>query len=150
MSDRNWLGGYALWVFVASVIANAMSPSPNMYWHGLIAFHAAVLPLVLWVDALLRTRRAPIVQKGIAVYLTLTVVLLVSMVFARRQYRSEGRDTVGPPPRRDHELLRDLGLPIDAKGRWPREGRFFFETYVRPYLVSPTTGVEDSPMPRRE
>ena len=149
-SGRSWLRGYALWVFAASVVANTMSPSPTMYWHGLIAFHAAVLPLVLWVDALLQTRRAPAVQTGTVVYLTLTVVLLLSMVFGSRQYRVGGRDTVGPPPRRDHEILRDLGLPIDASGRWPRENRFFFETYVRPYLASPVAEKQGSPTPRPE
>jgi len=137
MSDRGWIRGYAVWLFAACFIANATSPIATMYWHNLIALHATVLPVVLWVDALLRTRHAPSVRRWAAAYFAFTVAFLVAMAIGSPDFRTTGLESQGVPDR-DHELLFDLGmLEFGAKRNpgWPREERFFYQTYMKQYEI---------------
>jgi hypothetical protein len=146
MSVRGWIRGYAVWLFVACFIANATSPIAAMYWHNLIALHASVLPVVLWVDALLRTRHAATARKWGAVYFAFTVAFLVAMAIGGSDFRTSGYQSQGIPDR-DHELLLDLGM-LDIGARrspgWPREERFFYQTYMKQYEIpgSPTSSAE--------
>jgi len=141
--SRIWLREYTVWVFAACVIGNALSPSVVMWWHNLIVLHAAVLPIVLWSDALLRTRRAPAVRRGMAPYLALSVILL-GMALGSNQYRRGGRDAQAMVLGTDHEILRDLRLTeccdisVDpATGLWPRKNSPFYMLYVRPFTIPP-------------
>jgi hypothetical protein len=151
MSGRRWLRSYALWVFLSCVIANAMSPASTQYHHNLIAVHAAVLPLVLWVDALLRTRRAAAVRRGIAVYLALSVSLLLAMALANDQYRFAGRDSIGYVPLADHEMVEDLDLSHYPRRRtWPRADRYFVRAYLDRYQIPAGSPAETAPAPDSE
>jgi hypothetical protein len=140
MSSRGWIRGYAVWLFVACFIANATSPIAVMYWHNLIALHATVLPVVLWVDALLRTPHAATVRKGMAVYLGLSVTFLLAMAIGSPDFRTTGLESQGIPDR-DHELLIDLGmleLGVRRDPGWAREERYFYQTYMKQYEIPET------------
>jgi hypothetical protein len=142
--SRIWLREYTIWVFAACVIGNALSPSVVMWWHNLIVLHAAVLPIVLWSDALLGTRSAPAVRRVMAPYLALSVVLLLGMAFGSNQYRRGGRDAKAIVLDTDHEIVRDLRLTeccdisVDPEtGQWPRKNSPFYMLYVRPFTIPP-------------
>ena len=142
-SRRDWMRGYAVWLFAACLIANATSPTEVMYWHNLVAFHAAVLPMVLWVGALSRTRRAPLVRRAVAAYLSLSLVFLVGMCVGADVFRLGGRHAVGFTPHTDHELLHDLGLDASSNRRaWPRQEGYFYRVYASPYVIPPVSAVE--------
>src|SRR6185437_11908449 len=57
-TGRRWLQGYVVAVFGAAVIAVALAPTTVMFWQGFAIFHAAVLPPVLWLGVLVRSRFA--------------------------------------------------------------------------------------------
>ncbi len=88
-SRRSWLHGYVRWCFLAAVVTFALSPTTIMSWQALIVFHAAVLPLVLWLGALLRSwRRTRVFTRSWAVA---TGVLALSVCLASPPYRRGGR-----------------------------------------------------------
>jgi len=125
-TDRDWLGGYLLWSLLAAVIVFALSPTTIMYWQGLILFHVAVLPVVLWLGWLLEGRRAAWARRGVGVYAALALCVLFGMAFGSPYYRCGGRDPLRLPLRYDHPMLHDLGIlaacpmPVnDPNGWWP-------------------------------
>jgi len=125
-SDRDWLEGYLLWSFLAAVVVFGLSPTTIMYWQGLILFHVAVLPVVLWLGALLAGPRAAWARGGIALYAALALFVLFGMLFGSPYYRCGGREPLRLPLRYDHPMLHDLGIlaacPMptnDPKGWWP-------------------------------
>jgi hypothetical protein len=145
-SRRDWLRGYTVWLFVACLVANATSPTEVMYWHNLIAFHAAVLPMVLWVDALSRTRRAPLVRHAVAAHLSLSLVFLLGMSVGADIFRAGGRHAVAFTPHTDHELLHDLGLDAHPNRRpWPRQEGYFYRVYASPYEIPAESPLEAPP-----
>ena len=123
-SDRAWLHGYVLWTFLAALLIFAIAPTTFMYWQGLILIHAAVLPVVLWLGALLRTRRAPQVRAAAWTWATLAVVLGLGMAFGSPNYRCAGRHTMIFPLRHDSPMFRELGIqrvcpwPLQVPGGW--------------------------------
>lgn len=125
-SDRAWLQGYVVLVFVAAAVVYAVSPTTMMYWQGLSLFHAAVLPLTLYAGLLLRTRRAARVLAGAAAYAVLEVVLALGIAFGTPDYRCRGRDTVVFPLLGDSPMFHELHVqdtcpwPLgDPHGWWP-------------------------------
>jgi hypothetical protein len=141
-SKREWVLGYARWVFIASLISFALSPSTIMMWHALIALHAAVLPVVFWVERLWRTRPATRIRLAVAVYAALLFVVMVGMAFGSPLYRKGGRGSWGIYVSEPHTMLerldmlerttvgispeRGLRSPLlDGPGEWylPEEGR---------------------------
>jgi len=137
MSDRTWLHGYVVWTFVASIASFALSPTTIMAWQSFSVLHAAVLPLLLWVIVLLRSRRRATVQRLARLWLGALVVLLVCMTVAAPRYRRGGRDPVGIAVHQDHPMYHELGIldhcsvTVDPKSTWmpdvfrsnPAEGR---------------------------
>jgi len=98
--------GYAFWLLLSCLLANGLSPARVTWWHNLIALHAAVLPLLLWGDVLLRSPRALLARRVLAAYLAVGVFVLVAMSLAGEHYRPGGRD-------RDRvDLWADRGLLI--------------------------------------
>jgi hypothetical protein len=63
-SDRAWLENYVLCTFMGAIISVALSPTTIMFWQGTVFLHAAVLPFVLWVTAIRRSRLARQVRIG--------------------------------------------------------------------------------------
>ena len=57
VSPRAWLRNYARLCFVAAALVYSLSPTTIMMWQGLVLFHAAVLPVILWGGALGRGAR---------------------------------------------------------------------------------------------
>jgi hypothetical protein len=137
MSDRVWLHGYVVWTFAAALASFALSPTTAMQWQGFSVVHAAVLPLVLWGGALLRTRRKVVVRRLARVHVAVAIVLLVGMAMGSPMYRRGGRESVAIALRGDrpmyHELgfLRHTAVTVGGKGMWtpdvflanPAEGR---------------------------
>lgn len=125
-SERDWLGGYLLWSLLAAVIVFGLSPTTIMYWQGLILFHVAVLPVVLWLGSLREGRRAVWAGRGVAAYAALALFVLFGMAFGSPYYRCGGREPLRLPLRYDHPMLHDLGVlaacPMptnDPHGWWP-------------------------------
>jgi hypothetical protein len=123
---RAWLRGYVILTFVAAAGVYAVSPTTFMYWQGLCLFHAAVLPLVLYAGALLRTRRGARVAAGTAAWAAVAVLLTLGIAFGTPDFRCRGRGTVVFPLRYDSPMLHDLRIqdtcpwPVgDPHGWWP-------------------------------
>jgi hypothetical protein len=128
-THRDWLKGYARVSFVAAVIVFALSPTTVMMWQGLILLHAAILPVLLWVGALGRSRVAPRLMKATWIYVAMEIVLLLAIAFGNPQYRCGGpmkrRDFVFPL-RHDHPMMHELKIqqtcpwPVNQpNGWWP-------------------------------
>jgi len=132
VDTRSWLREYALWSLVACVAANALSPAPAMWWHNLVILQAAVLPVLLWGDALLHTRVAPLVRRGLVAYLVLSLVLLVGMAVGSEQYLYGGDILPNPAPA-NLEIRRDIPASPFNSEHFPRRTDFFYQTYMRPY-----------------
>jgi len=54
---RQWLRRYAFWTLGGAVIAFRGVAHDVMFWQGFPVLHVAVLPVVLFVEALVRTGR---------------------------------------------------------------------------------------------
>jgi hypothetical protein len=129
-SERSWLKGYARICFVAAVIVFGLSPTTIMMWQGLILLHAAILPVILWLGALSRTRLGPRVALGTRIYAGLEIALLLALALGGFHYRCAGHtgdDAHGFPLRYDHPMLEELHIqqtcpwPVnhDPEGWWP-------------------------------
>ncbi len=108
--SKDWLQSYACWTFVSVFIAVAASPITTSYWHLLIVFPQAILPLLFFWDrheALLQlvSRSKPILT-GFVVVVSL-ISFFGAMSSVRHDYKidvhseflrldKEGR--LGPPP----------------------------------------------------
>jgi hypothetical protein len=124
-SDREWLQGYLVWVFTAALLVFCLAPTTIMAWQVLLLYHAAVLPLVLWLGVLSRRRRcAPWVARGAAAYAVLEVLVILGLAFGSPNYRCGGYEGLDLALRSDHPMLHELGilkacpLPIDQPGTW--------------------------------
>ena len=126
---RNWLRGYALWCLGAAFVVFSLSPTTVMSWQGLIVLHAAVLPVVLWLEALSRTRIRRGVARGLRAFLAVEVVLLVALMLGGPHYRCKGHDPQGRdsfffPLAHDHPMFHELGIqqtcpwPLSRPGKW--------------------------------
>ena len=124
---RAWVAGYARVCFVAAVIVFSLSPTTIMMWQGLILLHAAILPVILWVGALGRSRWAARVAMGTRGYAAVEIALLVAMALGGSQYRCsghDGEDSFGFALRYDHPMLHDLHIqqtcpwPVNVPGGW--------------------------------
>ena len=141
-SSQRWLGGYAGWVLLSCFVSNAISPTAIMWWHNLIAFHAAVLPLFLWSATWPTGKRA--VRWGVPVYGILCLVMLLGMSVAAEQYRRGGREGL-VTYLHDHEMLHDLPLARVCDIRpspdyWPNKEGLFYRTYLSPYRLQHPEG----------
>jgi hypothetical protein len=110
MSDRRWFNSYVTCTFVGAMISVCVSPTTIMFWQGLVFFHAAVLPFVLWVTALQRSRLAPHVRLGARLWVALCVVLVTAITFGNHTYRPADRAAGDVFAVVDHPMLHELGL----------------------------------------
>ncbi|HEV7519263.1 MAG TPA: hypothetical protein VGR07_23485 [Thermoanaerobaculia bacterium] len=124
-ADREWLQGYLVWILTAALLVFALAPTTIMAWQVLILFHAAVLPLVLWLGALSRRPRlAPWIARGTAVYVAFEVLLILGLAFGSPNYRCGGTEGLDLALRSDHPMLHELGivaacpLPLNQPGTW--------------------------------
>ncbi len=126
-SDRAWLRGYAVWSFLGAVLAFCLAPTTVMMWQGFIVFHAAVLPLLFWLAALARSRRAAWARRITIAWIAGALLLSVINTFGSPHYRCGGKEVMGMNVvlRGDHPMLHDLSLaarcppPTDPQGWWP-------------------------------
>jgi hypothetical protein len=129
LGAHSWLKGYAVLCLTAAVIVFSLSPTTIMMWQGLILFHAAILPVILWGGSLARSRRAGWLATGVPLYTVVNLALLVGIALGAPQYRCSGHtgaDGFGFPLRYDHRMLHELRIqatcpwPLnDPQGWWP-------------------------------
>jgi hypothetical protein len=111
---RGWLASYVRLALVAFLLMLAIAPTTPMAWQGLIIFHAAVLPLVLFPFGKL----APAFAAG-------SLVIAILIGFGAPQYRCGGREGLRFPIQNDHPMLHDLRIqqrcpwPVDPVIGWP-------------------------------
>jgi hypothetical protein len=109
-SARRWLHGYVVACFAAAVISFAASPTTIMAWQGFVVMHAAVLPLVLWVETLLRSRARAWAARGTLAYAVVVSLLLVVMAVGTPLFRRGGRDAVSATVAAPHAMFDELGI----------------------------------------
>lgn len=108
--DRVWLQGAVAWTFVAAVIAFALSPTTIMMWQGFSVLHAAVLPVVLFLGVLGRSRWA-LGERWLLRALPLVFILiLAAMAFGSPMFRRGGREAATIAVRRDDPMYHDLEI----------------------------------------
>ncbi len=123
-SGRRFLEEYSAWTFLAAVVVYAGAPTTVMNWQGLVILHAAVLPPLLWVHALLRTRHAQRTRRALAFATSLAGLILLAQTFGATHYRCAGRKGLDLALRSDHPMLHELHivdrcpLPLDQPGGW--------------------------------
>jgi hypothetical protein len=123
-SDRAWLHGYVVWTLAAAILSFALSPTTIMQWQGFSVLHAAVLPLVMWAAALLRSRRRRLVRRLVRVHAGAAVAMLMCMAFGSPLYRRGGREGVGIALRADSPMYRELAIlrhtavTVGGAGTW--------------------------------
>ncbi len=124
-SWRGWLTGYAGCCLAAAVVTFALAPTTIMMWQGFLVLHAAVLPVVLWGEALARSRRGRAAIAGAGAWAAVSVVWLALMAVGSPHYRSGGEEPLQLAVRHDHRMLHELDiqdtapLPIRRDGWWP-------------------------------
>ncbi len=107
---RVWLQGAVTWTFAGAVVAFALSPTTIMMWQGFAAFHAAVLPPVMLLGVLRRTRRARWAEPLSRSLAPAFVAVIVAMALGSPMYRRGGREPATIPVRTDHPMYHDLGV----------------------------------------
>ncbi len=133
LSPRTWLKGYALYGFLACFVVFGLSPTTTMMWQGLILLHAAILPPLLSLGPLWRTRFAPRWALAAKLYLGAELFLLAAMTFGAPQYRCQGHEAGSEysfPLRSDHPMLH--ALHIHATCPWPTSGGTWFPDVLEP------------------
>jgi hypothetical protein len=144
-NSRAWLGSYAALMLLACFFGNAISPAQVMWWHNLVAFHAAVIPLVLWAGALWRTRRAALVRRAATAWVVVSVVLLLGMLAGGEQFRPVSAEVLlaNEPP------LNEVSVDLDLSrfGWWyvPRLEQHFYRKYMSPYDLRPLEPAPPAP-----
>lgn len=125
-SGRRFLEEYAVWTFLAAVVVYCGAPTTVMNWQGLVILHAAVLPPLLWANALLRTRHARRTRRILCGGAAVALLLLIAQTFGATHYRYAGRKGLDLALRSDHPMLHELHivdrcpLPLDRPdGWWP-------------------------------
>ena len=118
-SRRQWLRCYAWWTIAGAVVAFAVSPTTVMFWQGFPVVHVAVLPAVLFVQALLRSGRLAVGRRAAAAVVAAVLAVNALMAWASPMFRPPGplrADATGTEAsfvRRlsaDHPMFHDLGL----------------------------------------
>ncbi|MGE5236643.1 MAG: hypothetical protein ACM3O7_09865 [Acidobacteriota bacterium] len=107
---RQWLVGYVAWSFLAAMIAFALSPTTFMAWQALCVLHIAVLPPVLWLAALGRTRLAPRARLAARAWAAVALTMAVGMAFGSPMFRRGGKNAVAAVVKADLPMLHDLGI----------------------------------------
>jgi hypothetical protein len=127
VTARAWLKGYARVCFVAAAFVFAISPTTVMSWQVLILFHAAILPVILWLGALGRSRHGAWVALGTRGYAAVEIALLIAMALGGSQYRCRGHngaDGFGFSLAYDSPMFRELHIqqtcpwPVNVPGGW--------------------------------
>lgn len=130
-SGRTWLHGYVTWNLLAAVLIFSLAPTTPMLWQGLILVQAAVLPIVLWLGALARSRNPRVARfwaPGVKAYAALSLLFSLAMAFGSPHYRCGGRGSqdIVFPLRYDSPMLYELHIqqacprPLnDPRGWWP-------------------------------
>jgi hypothetical protein len=98
-----------------------------MMWQGFIVLHAAVLPVVFWLGALARSRRAAWARRITLAWIAGALFLGLVTAFGSPHYRCGGKEVMGMGVvlRGDHPMIHDLGIarrcppPTDPEGWWP-------------------------------
>lgn len=129
LSGRGWLREYTLVALAAATLSFALAPTTVMPWQAFIVLHAAVLPVVLLAESLLRRRRFAARARRVAVaWAAASLVLVFILAAGSRYYRCHGPFLmgVGVVLRHDHPMFRDLGSSEScrpsfdaASGWWP-------------------------------
>ncbi len=116
---RLWLRQYAFWTLAGAAAAFAISPTSVMFWQGFPVLHVAVLPVVLLVEALVRSGRIGARRRALAAAVATVLAVNALIGWASPMFRAPGplrADATGTEAsfvRRlsaDHPMFHDLGL----------------------------------------
>jgi hypothetical protein len=119
VGHRQWLRQYLFWTLAGAVAAFAISPTSVMFWQGFPVLHVAVLPVVLFVQALMRSGRLAVGRRTAVAVASVVLAVNALVCFASPMFRPPGplrADATGTEAsfvRRlaaDHPMFHDLGL----------------------------------------
>jgi hypothetical protein len=119
VGDRQWLRRYALWTLAGAMVAFAVSPTSVMFWQGFPVVHAAVLPVVLFAEALVRSGRIVAGRRALVAAVATMLAVNALIGWASPMFRAPGPLRAGASGteasfvRRlsaDHPMFHDLGL----------------------------------------
>ncbi len=120
-SSLTWLLGYCGFVFFGLLLAFALNPAAHPYgasgttsWRGFIALHAAVLPVVIWLTLLSRTRARIAVRVGAKAHAALLLVCSLLLAIASPMYRQGGEHAEVTVVDASSRMIDELGLAEHA------------------------------------
>jgi len=136
-NPQRWLAGYSVIALVSGFISNTISPTPIMWWHNLIIFHAALIPLLMWSVTWPSYKNK--IRMGKVAYTAVCVFLLLGMSVASERYRRGGRGGL-VTYLRAHEILEDIPLERICDFRpdpdaWPNQEKLFYRKYLARYRL---------------
>jgi hypothetical protein len=139
-SDREWLVGVVRWGFIAAILVYCIAPSNIMRWHVLAVFQLAILPPVVVFGQLLANTESVWASRGLRVYVTVTLVVILAVAFGAPMIRCGGdrcgRNAVTMPPlEADHPILDELGIRATCPVEVGVPGGFWF--HALPQQPSP-------------
>ena len=123
-TGRIWLVRYTGVALLSAVAAFVVTPTTIMVWQGFVVLHVAVLPVVLFAAACLRSRRRVVVRRIAAAWLVVSVIVATAMAFGAPLYRRGGRAARTAALHTDHPMLEELGIsrhctvPVDPVNGW--------------------------------
>ncbi|MEX2115505.1 MAG: hypothetical protein WEB37_01360 [Bacteroidota bacterium] len=103
-----WWRTYALWMLLSLVAASALSPIVLQGWQVVIALHAAVIPVVLWVGQKWY-KDSPVHRLGLAGYVLLQTVIVITLGLGHPIFRIP--ETLPPELKAQNERLLDI-IPV--------------------------------------
>jgi hypothetical protein len=130
---RQWLRRYAFWTLAGAVAAFAISPTSVMFWQGFPVFHAAVLPVVVFVQALQRSGRIVASRRAVAAVVGTVLAVNCLICWSSPMFRPPGPLREGGSGTEasfvrllasDHPMFHDLrlhercGLVVVDQGGW--------------------------------
>jgi hypothetical protein len=105
VGHRQWLRQYLFWTLAGAVAAFAISPTSVMFWQGFPVLHVAVLPVVLFVQALLRSGRLAVGRRTAVAVASVVLAVNALVCFASPMFHDLG-------------LHERCGLVVMDQGGW--------------------------------
>lgn len=131
VGERELVLRYVLFAALAAIVVVAASPTTPQSWQLLPLFHAAVLPVALWLGARLtsptpRTRR--LARQGAVAAAAVALLLTLGIAFGARNFRCGGRNALQYPLLHDSPMLEALNVQQTCPwvtnvpgGGWPAD-----------------------------
>lgn len=129
-NGREWLRRYVVVTFFAAALSFAASPTTPMMWQGFAILPTVVLGLVLWAEAVGRTRWRSLLAPVACLWLAGALTLSLAAAAGSPMYRRGGRSATTAVLARPHPMLEELNIVQHSSVHVAPEGRFTPDVFL--------------------